>query len=172
MRFLESIQVADHKLLFACFYSQIRLKKYAYHLSKTGDGYLYVILPLIYMLFGYEVGKLFCWLAICAFITERCAYYVLKKNLKRRRPPEVFPDFKSLVTASDEFSFPSGHTSAAFLFTTLCVLWFGPVMAPLYIWAGCVGFSRVLLGVHFPTDIVAGAVIGTSVAMGTFSILM
>jgi len=99
-------------------------------------------------------------LASAAFIIERAIYYVLKKNLKRRRPPAAIPGFRSLVTPSDEFSFPSGHTSGAFLFTTLCLLWFGVVALPLYFWASLVGLSRVLLGVHFPGDILAGAVIG------------
>jgi len=114
-------------------------------------------------------GRTFFMLAALAFAIERIAYYVLKKNLKRRRPPAAIPGFKSLITPSDEFSFPSGHTSGAFLFTTLCVLWFGTVALPLYIWASLVGFSRVLLGVHFPGDILAGATIGTGVGFALFN---
>jgi undecaprenyl-diphosphatase len=163
MSILQSLQLADEKLFFRLFQGKTRLKKLACHLSRSADGHLYVLLPLLYWR-GYPVqGRTFFYIALCAFAAERIIYLVLKKNLKRRRPPAAIPGFKSLVTPSDEFSFPSGHTSAAFLFSTLCVLWFGVIALPLFIWSVMVGLSRVLLGVHFVTDTIAGALIGASI---------
>jgi undecaprenyl-diphosphatase len=163
MSILHSLQLVDERLFTRLFQGKHRLKRLACHLSHSADGYLYVLLPFIYWL-GYPVqGRTFFRIALCAFVIERIIYFLLKKNFKRRRPPAAISGFTSLVTPSDEFSFPSGHTSAAFLFSTLCVLWFGAVALPLFIWSAMVALSRVLLGVHFVTDTIAGAVIGSSI---------
>jgi undecaprenyl-diphosphatase len=171
MSILSSIQLIDEQLFTRLFHGKRRLKKLAVQISRSGNGLLYLILPSLYWLINPVEGRTFFMLASLAFIIERIIYYVLKKNLKRRRPPAAIPGFRSLVTPSDEFSFPSGHTSGAFLFSTLCVLCFGTVALPLYLWASLVGLSRVLLGVHFPGDILAGAAIGTAVGYAVFAFL-
>lgn len=134
-------------------------------ISRSGDGYLHLLVPLL--LWGAGVGALgdFAALLALALLVERALYWLLKNSLKRRRPQNAMPGFRSLIVASDEFSFPSGHTSAAFLLATgLVIVYGGPVIA-MYLWAGCVGLSRVLLGVHFPGDVLAGAVMGSSAAL-------
>jgi undecaprenyl-diphosphatase len=68
------------------------------------------------------------------------------------------------VTPSDQFSFPSGHTSAAFMVATITGFFMPLLMLPLLLWAALVGFSRVVLGVHFPTDTLVGMVLGVSVS--------
>ena len=60
-----------------------------------------------------------------AMLVERATYYILKNTLMRLRPADFKPNFHSLITASDKFSFPSGHTSAAFCIATISVLIFG-----------------------------------------------
>lgn len=171
MSILGSIQLVDEQLFTRLFHGKSKLKKIALQLSHSGDGLLYLILPSLYWLIDPVQGRTFFVIASVAFVIERVMYYALKKNLKRRRPPAAIPGFRSLVTPSDEFSFPSGHTSGAFLFVTLCVLWFGAIALPLYLWASLVGLSRVLLGVHFPGDILAGATIGITVGYAVFSFL-
>lgn len=75
------------------------------------------------------------------------------------------PSFEALIKPSDQFSFPSGHTMAAFLLATLVHLSFDASAVGVYLWAILVGCSRVVLGVHFPSDVVAGAVIGVLIAL-------
>jgi len=106
-------------------------------------------------------------LVIAAMAVERLFYVVLKNKLKRRRPQEYMPGFKSLITASDRFSFPSGHTSAAFCLATATGIILGGPFIVLYVWASFVALSRVVLGVHFPGDTVAGALLGSGVALAT-----
>ncbi len=136
----------------------------ARQVSRTGDGWAYPLVPVILYLLGFPEVENFFYFAGTAFAIERTIYPVAKKSFKRRRPYNIVPDYTSHIIASDEFSFPSGHTSAAFLMATAVVLCYGPGFALLYVWAASVGASRVILGVHFPTDILVGAALGSGIA--------
>lgn len=170
-QFIDTIKQWDEKLLIRCskahlhqlFMQAVRI------VSRTGDGYLQLLLPITAYLI-LESGEVFLQLAMLVFIFERSIYYILKNTLKRRRPPQVIPFFSSIIEASDQFSFPSGHTMAAFSLATLTVLHFGYEAYFLYLWAAMVGSSRVFLGVHFPTDIIAGAILGSSISATLFFI--
>jgi len=87
---------------------------------------------------------------------------VLKYTINRPRPFVTYPEIEKLVGAGSP-SFPSGHTSDAFALATSVSIsypkWY--VIVPFYTWAGAVGYSRMHLGVHYPSDVLAGAVLGT-----------
>ena len=134
------------------------------YLSKTGDGQLYfIVIGVLYWLGS--IDSLCLKVVLQAFLIERPVYFVLKNGLKRNRPEAALKNFRSIITPSDQFSFPSGHTSAAFMMATLLSYYFPTFMVPLYFWATLVGCSRVVLGVHFPTDILVGVLLGISVAL-------
>jgi undecaprenyl-diphosphatase len=139
---------------------QFNIRKIARSVSMLGDGYLYVALVwLIYMLDPLHATQL-ASSVVMAFAIERPLYFVLKNLICRPRPGNALPGFPILHTASDEFSLPSGHTSAAFLFATILAQFY-PAFFPLFfILAGLIGLSRILLGVHYPSDIAAGMVLG------------
>lgn len=98
---------------------------------------------------------------ICVGIT-----YGLKYAVDRPRPFVTYPDIEK-VSDAGSYSFPSGHTSDAFATATSLSLAFPKwyVIAPSYLWACSVGYSRMHLGVHYPSDVLAGAVIGASSAL-------
>lgn len=84
-----------------------------------------------------------------------------KATINRDRPFVTYPDLAPLYRPTDG-SIPSGHTSGAFTLATSLALnypkWY--VLVPAYTWAGWVGYSRLHLGVHYPTDLLLGAGIG------------
>ena len=89
----------------------------------------------------------------------------MKYTIKRVRPFTTY-DFIDKQATGGSPSFPSGHTSSAFsTATSLCIAfpkWY--VIAPSFLWASSVGYSRMHLGVHYPSDVIVGAVIGSGSA--------
>ena len=131
-------------------------------ISYTANGPFYVLAGLLFMLA--EHWPLVQLLGL-GFLLERTLYFIFKNAFKRNRPPEAIPGYTSVIKPSDKFSFPSGHTSAAFL-VAVAVSWAFPMMAwALFPWAIGVGVARVMLGVHFPTDTIAGALLGSSLCL-------
>lgn len=99
-----------------------------------------------------------------AFITV-----VSKKIIKTDRPYDTYPMVQPVVSEAS-YSMPSGHTSTAFATATSLSLaypkWY--VVAPSFVWAGAIGYSRMHLGVHYPSDVLAGAIVGSGSAYLTY----
>ena len=96
---------------------------------------------------------------------------VLKYAINRDRPFITYP-YLEKVTSGGSPSFPSGHTSEAFATATSLSIAFPKwyVIAPSYVWASAVGYSRMDLGVHFPSDVLAGAITGAGSAYLTYKL--
>jgi len=106
-------------------------------------------------------------LALNGFITV-----AMKYGIARPRPFAVHSDLIYKKTHAGSSSFPSGHTSSAFQWATSCVLakpnWY--VAVPAYMYACGMAYSRMHLGVHYPTDILGGAVVGSASAFASYYI--
>ncbi len=91
--------------------------------------------------------------------------YILKNKFERHRPYESIPSINT-ETIEDTYSFPSSHSTVAFALATSLSLeypkWY--IIVPSYFWATSVGFARIQQGVHYPSDVIAGALLGTSSA--------
>jgi membrane-associated phospholipid phosphatase len=100
--------------------------------------------------------------AIVSFSTVALATEGLKLGFHEKRPEERYPNDIHVNSVSHGHSFPSGHTALAFsaatTFSLECHKWY--ITAPAFLWAGSVGYSRMYLGKHYPTDVMAGAITG------------
>jgi membrane-associated phospholipid phosphatase len=98
-----------------------------------------------------------------ALVVNAVATQSLKLMVNRDRPFVTYPTLiNAYKTSETNQSFPSGHTSTAFAFATAVSLenkkWY--VVAPSFLYAGAVGYSRMYLGEHYPSDVLAGAAVG------------
>jgi len=96
---------------------------------------------------------------------------ILKYSIDLPRPFEVYPYIEKLSSGGSP-SFPSGHTADAFAFAIAVSLAYPKwqILLPSLFWASLVGYSRMSLGVHFPSDVAAGALIGVICAWIAFKI--
>jgi len=145
------------------------------HRTASRDGIMigvtnsaYVVssaLPLAQLIYGYAKNEkksirdglqTIEGLAVNTILT-----FGLKYAVDRPRPYATYTGLNPYLHDTDP-SFPSGHTSFAFSTATTLSLEYGKwyVVVPAYLWAGTVGFSRMYLGMHYPSDVLAGAVVG------------
>ena len=97
-------------------------------------------------------------------------YKWLKGKTLRPRPYEVHQDIWLAGTPLDKFSFPSGHTLHAVVFSLVAIGYYPQIAIIVVPFAVMVGLSRVVLGLHYPSDVVAGALIGATIARLSFFI--
>lgn len=101
-----------------------------------------------------------------SYLSSSIITYGLKNTFQRKRPFEAYPNLIYKKGSGGSYSFPSGHTSAAFSTATSLSLQFPKwyIITPAYTYAAAVGYSRMYLGVHYPSDVLAGALIGSGTA--------
>jgi PAP2 superfamily. len=139
--------------------------------SRLGNGVfwyvLIVMLPLIYGATAVQVSLHMGLVGLAGVLI----YKWLKTSTERVRPYNHNGDIFQNVAALDQFSFPSGHTLHAVGFT-LILLHYYPEWALLVVpFTVLVALSRVILGLHYPSDVLIGAFLGAGLAQGSFCVL-
>ncbi|HWO99072.1 MAG TPA: phosphatase PAP2 family protein [Methylococcus sp.] len=173
MKLIDTIQEYD-AFMFFWFMNRKHLERcvqISRWISRSGDGYLYLLLGVYCLVSGTAHDRLLLRSTLLAFLIERPLYFALKNGLRRNRPAVALKNFRSFIVPADRFSFPSGHTSAAFLVATLIGAFHPPLQPLLYGWAALVGLSRIFLGVHFPGDVLMGMTMGSSIAVLSLGVL-
>jgi len=128
--------------------------------TRAGDGWLWYGLGLVILIFGgHERFSAVVAMALAA-IASIAAFQGLKRITGRRRPCAVERHCWATLLPPDQFSFPSGHTMTAFACAT-AIAFFYPATAPaLFFFAFSIAVSRIVLGMHFLSDVVAGGLVG------------
>jgi len=137
-------------------------------ISRLGDGVFWYALMLVLALFDGRRGLVAAAHMAVTGLTALLLYRLLKRWTKRPRPFRACPGVIAHVPPLDEFSFPSGHTLQAVGFTVVALAWY-PMLAPLLLpFTTLVAASRVILGLHYPSDVLAA--IGIGGALGSLSL--
>ncbi|GAB4169721.1 MAG: phosphatase PAP2 family protein [Wenzhouxiangellaceae bacterium] len=132
--------------------------------SRLGDGWIWYALMIILALgAGLEGLVAALQMGVTALVSV-ALYKFLKHRLVRERPFVVSPDITLGTAPLDRYSFPSGHTMHAVMFTVIAVHWFPALAVVLIPFAVLVALSRVVLGLHYPSDVVAGGLLGWGLA--------
>lgn len=132
--------------------------------SRLGDGvFWYSLMLLLPLAYGSAAWPTVARMALAGAL-GLCIYKWLKAKTSRPRPCQVYSAISAAAPALDRFSFPSGHTLHAVSFGLVAATGF-PQLAPLvYPFALLVAVSRPVLGLHYPSDVLAGALLGSLVA--------
>lgn len=132
--------------------------------SRLGDGLFWYAVMLGILLSQSNAGVLPCLHMAATGLCGTLVYKWLKAKTLRPRPYEVHQDVWLTGIPLDRFSFPSGHTLHAVAFCAVGLAYY-PMLAWLLLpFTALVGISRVVLGLHYPSDVLAGALIGLTLA--------
>ncbi|MGS0693693.1 phosphatase PAP2 family protein [Shewanella sp. 0m-4] len=135
------------------------LQKWALSLSASGNGPVYLYMAVIFLIIDSK-GEYLLNSMIAAYLVELPLYFALKNMIRRPRPCHALADGVASFEPADKFSLPSGHTAAAFVMATSIYFIYPQLFYIAVAWALAIGLARVVLGVHYPLDIVAGALLG------------
>ena len=127
---------------------------------------LWMAIAALFAVFGGTKGRRTAAEGMVAIaVTSILANLVLKRLVPRARPTDPVPEQRELEDP-DSSSFPSGHTASAAAFSGIVDRAYPSLWMPVNALAGAVGFSRVYTGVHWPSDVLAGWILGKAVAYG------
>ena len=160
---LEFITTRDHRLMRRAnnWHAPRWIRLWTIVATRGGDGWLWYTMALAILFFG---GPQRFAAVISAGISAGIgsAFFVwVKRKTKRRRPCHLEPHCWARLLPPDQFSFPSGHTITAFAVAVPLGLFYPTLMPGLLICAVSIGVSRILLGMHFLSAVLAGAAGGT-----------
>ena len=142
-------------------------------ITNFGSFIVWAAICGLLFIFGGEKGKKVAILGLAALFVSNVAVYLLKFIIAEPRPFLTLPNVDLLVSESEYYSFPSGHTASSFAAAVVIGLKYKlnfrgknyDLIYPLLIFAGVIGFSRIYIGVHYPLDVAFGALVGIIAAL-------
>lgn len=138
--------------------------------TRMGDGWLWYALGLILVLYGGEHRFLAIGAGASATIAGIFIFRALKHASQRKRPCEIEPHCWAAILPPDKYSFPSGHSITSFSIAISVGLFYPELLGYLLVAAFLVASSRIILGMHFLSDVFVGSALGSLVGMLSYRI--
>jgi undecaprenyl-diphosphatase len=146
------------------------VRLYVIGATRGGDGWLWYAMGLAIAVLGGKTRFEAVGAAAVSSVLSVLLFVWLKRLTGRRRPCHIEPHCWATLLPPDQFSFPSGHTMTAFAVAIPLSLFYPTLTIGLFFCALSIAMSRILLGMHFLSDVVAGALIGTALGyLGYFA---
>ena len=139
--------------------------------TRGGDGWLWYAMGLIIAIFGGAHRLEAIGAAAVASGTGIGMFIKLKRVFNRRRPSAIEPHCWATLLPPDQFSFPSGHTITAFAVATPLSVFYPALALGLLFCAGSIAVSRIMLGLHFLSDVVVGCAIGIMLGLAAVALI-
>jgi len=137
--------------------------------SRLGDGIFWYALMAALPLADGRQGAIVSMQLAATGLVSLAIYRLLKRWIRRPRPYASHHGIIARVSPLDQFSFPSGHTLHAVAFTAIACAWYPALAWILVPFSTLVALSRIVLGLHFPSDVAAAVVIGALLAAGSLA---
>ena len=130
-------------------------------ITSLGDGGIIWIVATLVLLIPKKTRKVGLMSAAALLGSLIINNHIIKNLVQRPRPFVTFTDIQILIPTPSEFSFPSGHTASSFAAAAVFYRFLPKQLGiPAVVLAGLIGFSRLYVGVHYPTDVLAGMLMG------------
>ena len=136
--------------------------------TRAGDGWLWGAAGVVILLSGHEDRFAAVGAAGLAALGSITLFMTVKRLTGRPRPSTMTPHVWATLLPPDHFSFPSGHTMTAFAVAVAMSLFYPAVAPGLLFCAFSIAISRVLLGMHFLSDVIAAMLIGTGLGYAAY----
>ena len=173
---MQNVRRCDIGILTGIYENRIQLLDPVFIFITNTAAVIAFGLPVLLLLFSFKTKnagiRRNALMILVPVILSAIIANILKYTFDMPRPYEIYPFIVKLSSGGSP-SFPSGHTTDAFAFAIAVSLvyskWY--IVIPVLIWASLVGYSRMCLGVHFPTDVLVGAIIGFACSYGYISFI-
>ena len=133
--------------------------------SRLGDGvFWYTLMAVLLLCYQHEALPAVLHM-LSAALVGTVIYKLIKSRTLRPRPFNVYPAIVCTGKTLDQFSFPSGHTMHAVSFSLIAVFYFPALIWLVLPFTLLVALSRSILGLHYPSDVLAGAALGALIAI-------
>ena len=130
-------------------------------ITSLGNGGMLWIAATVLLMIPKKTRKVGLMSAIALLGSLIINNNLIKNLVQRPRPFRTFPELQIIIPTPSEFSFPSGHTSSSFAAAAVFYRHLPKKLGvPSVVLAGLIGFSRLYVGVHYPTDVLAGVIMG------------